>query len=38
MMISLTGTDDLGTSVSRSIPTAADGTYAFTNLRPAPTS
>ncbi|HEY3900126.1 MAG TPA: SdrD B-like domain-containing protein [Chthoniobacter sp.] len=32
--ITLTGTDDLGHPVNFSTTTAADGTYAFTNLRP----
>ncbi len=30
----LTGTDDLGVSVSRTLSTGADGGYAFENLRP----
>ncbi len=32
--ITLTGTDDLGASVSLTTTTAADGSYAFANLRP----
>ncbi len=32
--ITLTGTDDLGAAVSLTLPTAADGSYAFANLRP----
>jgi protocatechuate 3,4-dioxygenase beta subunit len=32
--VSLTGTDDLGDSVSLSQTTAADGSYSFTGLRP----
>jgi uncharacterized repeat protein (TIGR01451 family) len=32
--VTLNGVDDTGTSVSRSATSAADGTYAFTGLRP----
>jgi hypothetical protein len=32
--IALTGTDDLGNSVSQHTTTGADGSYGFTNLRP----
>ena len=32
--VTLTGTDDLGGAVSRNLTTAADGTYAVTDLRP----
>ena len=32
--LDLTGTDDLGTAVSATTTTAADGTYSFTGLRP----
>ena len=32
--LTLTGTDDLGRSVSTTATTASDGTYAFTSLRP----
>lgn len=32
--ITLTGTDDLGAAVSRTVLTQADGSYAFTGLRP----
>ncbi len=34
VMVTLTGTDDLGIPVSLSVPTAADGSFDFTNLRP----
>ncbi|MFM8331299.1 MAG: SdrD B-like domain-containing protein, partial [Candidatus Methylumidiphilus sp.] len=32
--VTLTGTDDLGASVTRTATTAADGSYSFTGLRP----
>jgi protocatechuate 3,4-dioxygenase beta subunit len=32
--VTLTGTDDLGNQVSLSMPTGADGSYLFSNLRP----
>lgn len=34
VVITLTGTDDTGTPVTRSTTTGADGSYAFDNLRP----
>jgi uncharacterized repeat protein (TIGR01451 family) len=34
VQITLSGTDDTGAAVSRSTTTAADGSYAFDNLRP----
>jgi fimbrial isopeptide formation D2 family protein/uncharacterized repeat protein (TIGR01451 family) len=34
VVVTLTGTDDLGQTVSRTLTTGADGTYNFTTLRP----